>query len=139
MGSVGEALEGKIGWIIRFLVTLVNLCVVASATYMYNGLRNHMEINAWYLKAKDSNCSFAQIVSLALLGSSIIPLFKSFIAETINGPRSQAVGALAAVQKAGKQFEGFGDDTNPMLPNYNNPYCQPQLGAKRTGPNGSAN
>lgn len=74
---------------------------MASATYMYNGLRNHMEIDARYLKAKDNNYSFAQIVSLALLGSSIIPLFKSFI-ETIDGPRSQAVGALAAVQKAGK-------------------------------------
>lgn len=59
--------------------------------------------------------------------------------ETIDSPRSQAVGALAAVQKAGKQFEGFGDDTNPMLPNCNKPYCRFQLGAKRTGPNGSAN
>src|ERR1700722_12502410 len=79
--SVGEVLEGKTEWIIRFLVTLVNLCIVASATYMYNGLRNHMEIGAWYLKAKDNNYSFAQIVSLSLLWSSIIPLFKSFIGK----------------------------------------------------------
>jgi len=81
MDSVGEVLEGKTGWFIRFLATLVNLCVVASATYMYNGLRNHIEIDAWYLKAKDNNYSFAQIVSLTLLGSSIIPLFKSLIGK----------------------------------------------------------
>ena len=82
---MGEVLEGKAGWFIRFLVTLVNLCVAVSATYMYNDLRNYMEINAWYLKAKDNNYSFAQIVSLALLGSSIIPFFKSFIGKfTLN-------------------------------------------------------
>ena len=80
-GFCGWGLEGKTGWFIRFLAALVNLCIVASATYMYNGLRNHMEIDAWYLKAKDNNYSFAHIVSLALLGSSIIPLFKSLIGK----------------------------------------------------------
>ena len=78
---MGEVLEGKAGWFIRFLATLVNLCVMASATYMNNSLRNHMGIDVWYLKAKDNNYSFAQIVSLALLGSSIIPLFKSLIGK----------------------------------------------------------
>lgn len=120
--SLGELLEGKIGWSIRFLITLVNFCVAAVATSRYDNLRNHMEIDAWYLKEKDNSYSFAQVMSLALLGSSIIPLFKSFI-EMIDGPRSQAMATLAAVQRSAKQFEGSGDDANPMPPNYNDSYA----------------
>jgi hypothetical protein len=75
--SVGEVLEGKTGWFIRFL-----LCVAASATCTCTTTC----VATWRLmprtlKQRTITIALHKIVSLALLGSSIILLFKSFIGK----------------------------------------------------------
>ncbi|KAF2809643.1 uncharacterized protein BDZ99DRAFT_571424 [Mytilinidion resinicola] len=124
--SYSAFLEGRIGFFFRCGITFANLVVAGAATYFNNKLRTDQEIDAWYLSSKNNDYSFAQLMSLTLLASSVFPLISAFY-QTIDGPRAadtqtkQIVKGLATDLKNDEAGVPLAQYSNGGGPDYSYP------------------
>jgi hypothetical protein len=76
--SFSDWLHSWIVYGVRALVTIVALAIAIYVTVQINELRSGMEVPKWYVVDKKNPYSYSQIVSLTLLASTSIPVFKAF-------------------------------------------------------------
>jgi hypothetical protein len=63
-------------------ISILATCITMIISFVrYTGLRNGMEIDAWYLIGMDREWSYAQILQVMLVGSTSIIFFKALFGE----------------------------------------------------------
>lgn len=75
--SYSDWLHNRFVFIIRAAVTIASTAIATYATVKHTTLQSSMEIPEWYSDSGSKPYTYAQIVSLTLLASAAIPVFKS--------------------------------------------------------------
>jgi len=75
--SYSDWLHNRFVFIVRAAVTIASAAIAVYATVKHTNLQSSMEISEWYIDSGSKPYTYAQIVSLTLLASAAIPVFKS--------------------------------------------------------------